>query len=103
MDLDPQVAASRKLGGPPGFFLASDEREAAFFAARRGAGTVIEIRLSATATQVLMANGAVRQPIPRGISARFQGEELIVPPSAFLVFNNLRAAGEIHLIPTGKP
>jgi hypothetical protein len=102
LGLDAAAAAARKIDGPPGFFLAEDMDDAAFFAARRQ-GTILEIQLSDRAYSQLRTAGMVRQPIPQGFSTRFNGDELLVTPHAFAVFNQLRAAGEIEFLPARWP
>lgn len=98
--LDATAAAALKLDGPQGFFLAAELADAEFFAARRGRGAVLEYRLSSAALAQLRNAGADRRPIPRGPkSPTFRGEEFYVPPHAFDLFNRLRAAGEITVVP----
>jgi hypothetical protein len=97
--LDAAVAATNKIEGPPGFFLATHVDDAAFFAARRN-GTVIEFRLSQFARDQLKRAGVVRQPIPAGPkSPHFQGDELLVKPEHFPVFNLLLDSGDIVVAP----
>src|SRR4051794_23225 len=84
--LDPTKAASFKIDGPPGFFLAVELSDAEFFALRqlRAPAAVLEVNVSATAIAQLLAGGAVRRPIPRGQrSPRFSGDELFIPPDLF--------------------
>jgi hypothetical protein len=102
MDLDPAEAAARKKDGPPGFFLAERADDASYFAWRRQ-GTILEIRLSENALRQLITAGAMRQPIPPGKRARFKGDELAIPPQVFGVFNQLRATGEITIVPAKWP
>jgi hypothetical protein len=93
-----RAAASRKIDGPPGFFLATSLTDAEFFAARRSFGATIEFRMSEEAVRVLKEAGAVLQPIavtPR--SPYFSGLELAVPPEAFAHLNSLRNRGEIDV------
>ena len=103
MPLDVLVAAALKIDGPPGFFLANEWDDAAFFAVRRGQGTVIEVLVSASAIAQLLTAGAVRQPIPVGLVVTFAGDEVLVPPHLFDLFNRLRATGEIRFVPARKP
>jgi hypothetical protein len=102
MDLDAAEAAKRKIDGPPGFFLAQEKDDAAFFALRRQ-GTILEVRLSANAYRQLETAGMIRQPIPRGLLVAFLGDELVIPPEAFAPFNQLRSAGEIQFLPARWP
>ena len=98
--LDAAVAAAAKIDGPPGFFLATVESDADYFAARRSRGGVLRYNLSATAVARLTAAGAVPRPIPMtGDPPYFAGDEFYVPPSAFDLFNRLRASGEIVVVP----
>lgn len=92
-------AAARKIDGPPGFFLATEVDDAIFFALRRAPGGVLEYRLSAHAIEQLRVAGAVYRPIPPGKVIRFLGNELHIPPGAFALLNQLRAAGEIVIAP----
>jgi hypothetical protein len=93
-------AAARTLGErQPGFYLATREADAEYFAARRQGG-VIEYDMSARAVSDLEAHGAVRRPIPRGAnSPHFEGDELHIPTTAFDRFNSLRDEGEINVRP----
>jgi hypothetical protein len=102
MQLDEVEAARRKIDGPPGFFLAQDVDEAAFFALRRQ-GTILEIWLSPDAYRLLVAAGMVQRPIPGGFLATFTGDELFIPPQAFPTFNQLRSGGEIQFFPGRWP
>jgi hypothetical protein len=45
-----------------------------------------------------LLRGEPRQ-IPPGKTIRFMGDEMVIPPVAFEVFNGLRAAGEIFVTP----
>ena len=98
--LDSGSAASRSLREQePGFYLATHEGDAWHFGARRN-GTVIEYDMSARAVAELEAAGTIRRPIPGGPGApRFEGDEFVVPPSAFDRFNRLRDEGEIDVRP----
>jgi hypothetical protein len=102
MKLDETEAAQRKIDGPPGFFLAQEVDDAAFFAARRQ-GTILEITLSPDAYRLLIAAGMVRRPIPGGFLPNFMGDELLIPPEAFATFNQLRSSGEIQFLPARWP
>lgn len=94
--LDAAKAAASKLDGPQGFFMATDEAAAEFFALRRSPGGMLQYDLSADAVRQLEAAGARLGPIPQGnFPGHLPGNEFVVPPSAFGLFNELRAAGEI--------
>src|SRR5712691_1560272 len=97
--LSTAAAAARKIDGPPGFFLATEVDDAIFFALRRAPGGVLEYRLSANAVEQLQVAGAVYRPIPPGKAIRFLGNEFHIPPEAFALLNQLRAAGEIVIVP----
>lgn len=98
--LDAHAATSMKIDGPPGFFLASLESEAEFFALRRSSPVVLRYNLSENAVTQLQAAGALIRLIPRGPrSPFFQGNELHVPPSAFVLFDQLRLSLEIVVAP----
>jgi len=96
--LSADVAAGEKIDGPPGFFLATVESDAEFFAARRDPGAVIVVEIEEVALSALESAGARRQPIP--VTARspyFAGDELWIPVQAFGTFDALRARGHIHV------
>jgi hypothetical protein len=57
---DAAAAATRKIDGPPGLFLATDVNEAAFFAVRRMPGTVVQVIFSPDAVRQLQAAGMIR-------------------------------------------
>jgi hypothetical protein len=83
-----------KIDGPLGFFLTDEIGAAECYALRRGAGGVLEYTLSRGAVEQLEAAGATFGPTPPG-GMFFLGNELAVPPGAFELFDELRAAGEI--------
>jgi hypothetical protein len=97
--LSAEEAAARKIDGPPGFFLATEMDDAVFFALRRAPGGVVIFRLSFQAVETLQAVGAVRRRIPPGQAIQFLGDEVVIPPKAFEVFNTLRETGEIAVAP----
>lgn len=100
--LDVAAAAAAKIDGPPGFFLATHEADAVFFAVRLGRrpGGILRYDLSAITLVGLHAAGAVLRPIPRtSRSPAFNGDELHVPPTAFGDFDRLRQAGELVVSP----
>jgi hypothetical protein len=98
--LSASIAAARKIDGPSGFFLAIEQTDAEFFAMRRSPGGVLQFDFSADAVRQLRSSGMIQQPIPRGLKAPFfRGDELIIPPSAFDLFNDLRRLGEILVNP----
>jgi hypothetical protein len=97
--LSVEEAAARKIDGPPGFFLATDVDDAVFFALRRAPGGVVAFRLSFQAVETLQAVGATRRRIPPGKTIQFLGDEVVIPPAAFGVFNMLRETGEIAVAP----
>jgi len=59
----------------------------------------VAFRLSFHAVDPLRAAGAVCRRIPPGKTSRFLGDEIVIPPEAFGVFNALREAGEIAVVP----
>lgn len=95
------VATSLKIDGRPGFYLAEHLDDAVFFAARRapteGAGLILQYGIGETALGELISSGAVWEPIPGGTSSSFSGRQLVVPPTAFALFDSLRAAGQISV------
>ena len=87
------------MDGPPGSFLATDEVAAEFFALRRGDGGILRFDLSERAVRELEAAGARLGPIPKGkFPGKLPGDEFVVPPEAFELFNLLRAQGEITVL-----
>jgi hypothetical protein len=98
--LDANKAAANHTDGPGGFFMATREGDAEFFAARIGSGAVIKIEISDSAMAQLIDAGAVSGPIPGGPnSPTFEGYEFHVPTSGFDLFNQLESAGEIVVRP----
>jgi hypothetical protein len=97
--LSAEEAAARKIDGPPGFFLATEVDDAVFFALRRAPGGVVAFRLSFQAVETLQVVGAIRRRIPPGQTIQFLGDEVVIPPEAFGVFNVLRETGEITVAP----
>jgi hypothetical protein len=101
--LDAAEAAARKIDGPPGFFLAADALEAEYYAVRRSPGAILEMEISQLAMTRLLGAGMIRQPMPSGARFTAFDEELVIPPQAFSVFEQLRASGDIELRPLGVP
>ncbi|WP_145050104.1 hypothetical protein [Lignipirellula cremea] len=98
--MDASVAALNKIDGPPGFHLATELEDALAFAARRRKGTALKYRFSPAAREQLDAAGIIRQPIPGGPkSLRTIGDELLVKPEQYGLFNELLEAGEIVISP----
>jgi RHS repeat-associated protein len=91
-------AASSKIDGSAGFFLATNSSDAMFFAARRSPGTVLQYNLTGNAMRELSATSIFRT-IPSGATSTFVGSELIIPHTSFRTFNNLRRAGDITVTP----
>jgi hypothetical protein len=91
--LDAVKAAAGKIDGAPGFFLATHADDAAYFATRRGAGTILEYRFSGSVGLSVTPLG------PQGKFGRFLGGEAVVPTGSFGKFNELRQAGEIVVVP----
>jgi hypothetical protein len=98
--LDASKAAASHTDGPGGFFMATKEGDAEFFAVRNGRGAVIKVTMSDSAISQLQDAGAVIREIPMGPkSPIFEGQEFHVPTSAFDLFNQLRSSGEISVSP----
>ncbi|MBK8254387.1 MAG: hypothetical protein IPK82_17175 [Polyangiaceae bacterium] len=96
--LDAAKAAAAKIDGPPGFFLATHADDAAYFATRRGSGAILEYSFSDAAVRQL--GGLPTSPLgPLGRFGRFAGGEAVVPVGSFEMFNQLRAAGQISVVP----
>ncbi|CAN5614894.1 hypothetical protein BH09MYX1_BH09MYX1_33760 [soil metagenome] len=97
-ELDSGAAAAAKIDGAPGFFLATAAEDAAYFAARRGSGTVLQYSFSPTAVQRL--GGLRATPLgPLGKIGQFAGGEAVVGTESFGVFNSLRQSGHITVTP----
>lgn len=96
--LDVRIAASLHIDGEPGFYLASEIADAEFFAVRRPeGGVVLTFDIGESAIATLLTAGGVQRSIPGGRPPYFTGDELVIPTSAFGVFNERRAEGEIHV------
>jgi hypothetical protein len=99
--LDAAAAAARSSGARSGFYLATDAADATHFALTRQPGGVLQYQLSETAVTQLRGAGVRMGPIapgPKGFPI-FQGQEFVVPPDAFGLFNNLRSRGQIIVLP----
>lgn len=95
--LEVATAAAAKIDGPPGFYLATHSEDAMYFALRRQ-GTVLEYKFSAHAVQEL--GGMQATPLGAlGKFGQFVGGEVVVPNDAFGLFNSLREAGHITVVP----
>jgi RHS repeat-associated protein len=93
-------AAALKLeaDSPLGFFLATHAEDAAYFAARRGAGTILEFRFSPSAVEAL--GGLPTRPLGAlGKFGRFLGREAVIPAKSFDKFNAIRVSGGITVRP----
>lgn len=97
--LDIVTATVQELDGPSGFFLATRAEDAAYFAARRGDGTILRYALRPWVLQRLLTSGAAFRPIPVGNVAYFYGSEFFVPSVAFEEFNKQPASGGIYVRP----
>jgi len=98
--LDVDAAASRKMDGPPGFFLATNMDDAVYFGSRRSRFTVLQYDIQVEALKRLREAGSVLRPIAQGQrNTLFAGDEILVPPSAFEIFNSLIETGEVRIIP----
>jgi hypothetical protein len=96
--LDESIAAKQKIGGAPGFFLATDVADAEFFALRqlRGPAAIVIFEISSLALDRLNSVGVMPQAIPRGSrSPWFAGQELHIAPANFGLFSQLLRAGGI--------
>lgn len=98
LELDASAASRNKIDGEPGFFLATVESDAEFFAARRGRGAIIVVDVEEVAVETLVAARAQMRPIPVTIrSPLFRGTEMWIPPDVFHQFNQLRLSGSISV------
>ncbi len=84
---------------PVGFYLTPDVGAAEMFAYRRAPGGILQYTVSNSALASLTAAGAYLEPIPAGRLPRSPGTQLVIPPSAFPLFDELRAAGKIIVTP----
>jgi hypothetical protein len=100
-ELDAAAAAAGKVeaGTPAAFFLATDYDAAAYMALRRAPGAVLKYEFTEDALSQIKGAGSIQQAIPFGGKVAPPGEELLIPESAFGLFNNLRAAGKIRVTP----
>lgn len=56
--------------------------------------------ISAAGVRELLGSGANFQPIPVGQnSPQFSGQEFVIPPSSFSLFDQLRSGGQIVVAP----
>ena len=100
-ELETGAAAARSAGAPSGFYLATDSATAQHFALTRSPGGVLQYQLSPSAVTQLRGAGARIGPIapgPNGFPV-FPGQEFVVPPDAFGLFNGLRSSGQIIVLP----
>ena len=75
---------------------------AAFFAVRRAPGAVLRYTISAAAASTLLSRGASVSAIPQGaFPAAFPGRQFVVPPGLFALFDRLRRAGAVLVVPHG--
>jgi hypothetical protein len=84
---------------PIGFYLTPDLGAASMFALRRAPGGVLQYTITDSALTALTAAGAYLEPIPAGRLPRSPGSQLVVPPQAFPVFDQLRSQGQIIVTP----
>jgi hypothetical protein len=102
VELSLELALAQKIDGPPGFYLADDPNAAAFFAVRRAPGIVLRYAMSAEANSALLTRGAKTMPIPQGaFPTAFPGQQFVVPPGVFPLFNRLRRGGAVLVTPFG--
>jgi hypothetical protein len=95
--LEADIAHERHIDGDRGFYLATSEGDAEFFALRRSTGRVIAYEVTATAHDELIAAGARQHDIPGRPPPYFEGQELFVPTALFHLFNRLQERGEIRV------
>ena len=97
-DLDLYVATERHVNGAPGFYLASSQNDAVYFAARRAPGSILIVDITDDALAELLAGGAIRRHIPESPgSASFEGDEVYLPPALFGTFDEMRRAARIKV------
>jgi hypothetical protein len=91
--LNAATAAAFKIDGSAGFFLATHIDDAAYFAARRGSGKILEYQFSSRAVEQL---GLKSTPLGAlGKFGQFQGDEVVISPESFDLFNSLLKSGDI--------
>jgi hypothetical protein len=91
-----EVALSKKIDGPAGFYMATKFGDAEYFGSRRDGG-VVPIRMRRSTTAALMEAGARIGPIPGGRFPVFEGLEFFIPPSVFGLFDEFRRGGQIRV------
>lgn len=97
MPLD--ISKLDKIDGEPGFYLASHNVDAEYFAYRRLRGGMLLYILTDTAFAQLKSVGSFFRKIPFGGGFHPAGYELMIPPGAFSTFNGLRDGGLIRVTP----
>jgi hypothetical protein len=95
--LDVTTALTHHWNGAPGFYLATEQTDAEFFALRRAPGYIVAFDIDDDVIEELVVLGAVRKPIPESPgSAHFKGDEIYLPVQCFATFNSARTDGRIH-------
>jgi len=98
--LSAEFAGNNKIDGKLGFYLATDYADTEYFALRRGEGAVLQYSVSTGAFESLITSGSAFTPIPPGKTFTPNGYELLVPPSNFTLFDELRSSGQIVVSPS---
>jgi hypothetical protein len=96
--LDATVARELSTTGATGaFYLATDIDDALYLASLKGERyAVLSVDIDAGAQRDLAAAGCRLQPIPQaGKLVPFEGDEFVISPSAYGIFDALRAEGRI--------
>lgn len=97
-ELDSTIATPRHMDGLPGFYLATEEGDAEYFALRRSPGAILAVEIDDEIVESLIKGGAVMRPIPTSpMSATFAGDELYIPRECFPAFNEARDHGRIGM------
>lgn len=92
-----EIATEKHLDGPIAFHLADNYVTAEHFAYLRAPGGVLTFRIHNYAVTKLLNSGAYMQPIPPG-GASLPGNEFVIPPNSFGLFDTLRARGILLLL-----
>jgi len=98
--LDAAAAAAQTAGAEPGFYLATSQADAEYFASIKiglnDQAAVLRFTMSDNALEQLLGSNSVLGDIPQaGAKLPFEGQQLVVPTEDFPLFNELRLAGEI--------
>ena len=96
--LDADVARAEHINGAPGFYMATVESDAEYFAARRtGGGNVVTVDIDDDVLEEFRGLGAVQNAIPGIPPPYFAGDEIYLPEGLFAMFNARLQEGRIRV------